>query len=128
MRVACAPPGTQASVFNVDAAYQRMPIAPEDQWYVAISHDGNIHIDHDSSFGSANSPGVFSHVANAIAFIFRFNKIEDLIKWVDDFVFFRYPTVPSTTGPLGSQKTCSLRLRVQLYRVCVEPYHQNRSH
>jgi hypothetical protein len=117
MRVATAPPGTQvrrlykvylwssrsyllqASVFDVDAAYRRMPIAPEDQHYVAITWNGKIHIDPNFSFGGTSSPGVFSLLANAITFIFRSKKIEDLIKWVDDFVFFRYPTSISTSGP-----------------------------
>jgi len=70
MRVANAPPGTQASIFDVDAAYHRMPIAPEDQHYVAITWNGNVHIDPNFSFGVSSFPGVFRHVANAIAFIF----------------------------------------------------------
>jgi hypothetical protein len=98
MWVATTPPGPQASMFDVDAAYHQMPIAPEDQHYVAITWDGNIHINTNFSFSGSSSPGVFSLLANAITFIFRFKKIEDLIKWVDDFVFFRYPVLPSSSG------------------------------
>ena len=36
--------------------------------------------------------GMLGRCANAIAAIYRFNGIQDLLKWVDDFIFFRYPT------------------------------------
>lgn len=43
--------------------------------------------------------GVFGRVTDALCRIFKFKKIEDFLKWVDDFIFFRYPTVSSPTGP-----------------------------
>jgi hypothetical protein len=90
--VANAPPGTQAAVYDVDAAYRRMPIAPEDQIYVCLHFDGSIHLDHNACFGSRSSHAMLGRCANAISAIYRFRGIQDLIKWVDDFIFFRYPT------------------------------------
>ena len=92
-------PILRASVFDVDAAYCQIPIAPEDQHYVAITWNDNIHMDTNFSFGGSSSPGIFSQLANTITFIFHFKKIEDLIKWVDNFVFFRHPTSLSASGP-----------------------------
>lgn len=90
--VANASPGSQAAVYDVDAAYRRMPIAPEDQAYVCLHFDGSIHLDHNACFGSASSHAMLGRCANSICAIFRFNGVQDVIKWVDDFVFFRYPT------------------------------------
>jgi hypothetical protein len=53
--VANAPPGAQAAVYNVDAAYRHMPIAPEDQIYVCLHFDGLIHLDHNACFSSKSS-------------------------------------------------------------------------
>ena len=90
--VANAPPGAQAAVYDVDAAYRRMPIAPEDQIYVCLHFDGLIHLDHNACFGSKSSHAMLGRCANAICAIYRFRGIQDVIKWVDDFIFFRYPT------------------------------------
>jgi hypothetical protein len=39
-----------------------------------------------------SAPGIFGHLANAICKIYKFKPIDELIKWVDNFVFFRYPS------------------------------------
>jgi hypothetical protein len=41
------------------------------------------------AFGAAPSAGVYGHVADAGAEIFRHNGIGPLDKWVDDYIFFR---------------------------------------
>lgn len=90
--VAKAPPGSQAAVFDVDAAHRRMPIAPEDRFHVTIYWDGKVYIDHAACFGASSSSGIFGRAADGFVAILKFKSIEDLIKWADDFVFFRYPT------------------------------------
>ncbi|KAG2114394.1 hypothetical protein DEU56DRAFT_761850 [Suillus clintonianus] len=49
-------------------------------------------IDHAASFGGASSNGIFGRPGDAIVVIFKFNGVQDLLKWVDDYIFFRYPT------------------------------------
>jgi hypothetical protein len=89
--VAAAPPKTEAAVFDVDAAFRRIPLAPEDRPYLCILlKDGTVRIDHVCCFGCRSCPGIFGHVADAIVAIYYFAGIEALLKWVDDFVFFRY--------------------------------------
>lgn len=89
--VARAPAGAQAAVFDVDAAHRRMPVAPCDRLHVCIHWNGSVYVDHCCCFGCASSSGIFGHCADAITHIYRFHSIDDLIKWADDFVFFRYP-------------------------------------
>jgi hypothetical protein len=97
--VANAPPGTQASVFDVEGAFRNMPIAPEDRKYVAVCHNELVHLDGACSFGSSSSPGIFDRAADAIVAIFRFLLIYYLLRWVDDFIFFRQPRILSPSGP-----------------------------
>jgi hypothetical protein len=89
--VANAPPGSQAAVYDVDAAYRRMPIAPEDQVHICLHFDGKVYLDHNACFGSGSSHAMLGRCTNAICSIYRYHGIQDVIKWVDDFVFFRYP-------------------------------------
>jgi hypothetical protein len=87
--VASAPPGTQASVFDVEAAFRTIPVAPEDRLHTCIQWDNLVHIDGNVCFGLTSSGGIFGRVADAICAIFKFHNIEEFLKWVDDFIFFR---------------------------------------
>jgi hypothetical protein len=90
--VANVPPGTQAAIYDIDTAYHCMPIAPEDQIYVCLHFDSSIHLDHNACFGSKSSHAMLAQCANTISAIYCFCRIQDLIKWVDDFFFFHYPS------------------------------------
>lgn len=68
-----------------------MLIAPKDQVYVCLHFDGSIHLNHNACFGSASSHAMLGRCANGICTIFRFNSVQDVIKWVNNFVFFWYP-------------------------------------
>ena len=100
LRVASAPPGSQAAVFDVEAAHRRSPIAPEDQYLVCvmIEVDGvtRIYVDHCACFGCSSSSGLFGRPGDAIITIFAHKGVSDTLRWADDFVFFRYPSVRSS--------------------------------
>jgi hypothetical protein len=98
--VAQAPPGTEVAVFDVQAAYRCIPIWPEDQRHNIFSWRGMLYIDHCATFGCASSNGLFGQPADSIVRIFRHHGVEDVLKWVDDFIFFRRP-IP---GPEGQYK------------------------
>lgn len=95
--VTAALPGTQVAVFDVEAAHRHSPIAPEDQHFVCVMYVVNgvvqIFIDHAGSFGCSSSNGLFGCPGDAIIVIYKFHGVQDLLKWVDDYIFFRYPTV-----------------------------------
>ena len=55
---------------------------------------GKIHIDHVLNFGASPSPRIFGRVTEAAVQIFLSRDVDVVIKWVDDFVFFCYPTGP----------------------------------
>jgi hypothetical protein len=91
--VALAPKYCEAAVFDVDAAFRRIPVALEDWLFLYILHeDGGVHIDHVACFSYASCPSIFGHVADAIVAIYR-DRVKDILKWVDDFVFFHYASL-----------------------------------
>jgi hypothetical protein len=90
--VADAPENTKAAIFDVDAAFCNIPTHPSARPFLAIMVKGLIHLDHVLNFGASPFPGIFSRVANAIVRILLSWGIEAVIKWVDDFIFFRYPS------------------------------------
>lgn len=90
--VAAAPPGTQVSVFDVDSAYRNIPILPAEQHHFCVAWEGSIYIDHCVAFGSASSAGLFGRVADAFVAIIKARGAQHILKWVDDIIFFRYPS------------------------------------
>lgn len=96
--VAGAPEGTQAAVFDVDAAFRNIPTHPSARPFLAIMIKGLIHLDHVLNFGASPSPGIFGRVADAMVQIYLSKGIEAVIKWVDDFIFMRYPVQRSPDG------------------------------
>ena len=92
--VADAIEGSQAAVFDVDSAFHNIPVHPFARWFLAVMIKGKIHIDHVLNFGASPSPGIFGRVTEAAVKIFLSCGADVVIKWVDNFVFFCYPTGP----------------------------------
>lgn len=90
--VADAPEGSEAAVFDVDAAFRNIPTHPSARRFLAISIKGLIHIDHVLNFGASPSPGIFGRVADAMVGILLHGGVDAVMKWVDDFIFIRYPS------------------------------------
>jgi hypothetical protein len=88
--VARAPPGTEAAVFDVEAAFRRIPMRPSDQPHVVVMWLDKFYVDHCFCFGGSSTPGIFGRIADAVVHIFKRHGVQDILKWVDDFVFFRY--------------------------------------
>ncbi len=85
------PPGSQASVRDVAAAYRTIP-AHKTQWpglVVRLKGEDSYAINTHNNFGLTSAGGVYGHLADAGADIFRANGIGPLSKWVDDHIFFR---------------------------------------
>lgn len=96
--VADAPPGTEAAVLDVDSAFRNIPTHPSARRFLAIMIRGLIHLDHVLNFGASPAPGVFGRVADAMVKILLHQGVDALIKWVDDFISFRYPISANTDG------------------------------
>lgn len=89
--VAKAPLGTEVAVFDVDSAYRNIPIHPDDQRHFCVSWEGQVYIDHCVAFGSDSSAGLFGRVADCFVAIIKYHGAQQVLKWVDDIIFFRYP-------------------------------------
>ncbi|KAF5387743.1 hypothetical protein D9615_000294 [Tricholomella constricta] len=89
--LADAPYGTQACVFDVDSAFRNIPTKPIDRTATAILINGLVQLDGRLNFGICPAPGIFGLIADAIVWIYLHKGIDAVIKWVDDFIFFRYP-------------------------------------
>ena len=90
MLVADAPEGTQAAVFDVDAAFHNIPTHPSAHSFLAVMIKGLIHLDHVLNFVALPSPSVFGRVADTLVKILLARGIDAVIKWVDDFIFIHY--------------------------------------
>ncbi|PPQ83419.1 hypothetical protein CVT24_005588 [Panaeolus cyanescens] len=91
-----APPNTLAATLDVDAAFRRCPILPSQQPNFVVSWMGSCYIDHCAPFGARSSGFIFGRLADAFTAILKFNKIDPVINWVDDFAIFNYPSPTST--------------------------------
>ena len=88
------PPGSQAAVRDIAEAYRIIPLHPN-QWagvVVRVSNEpGLFALNTCNSFGCATAGGVFGMFGDALADILRDKGIGPILKWVDDFIFFRVP-------------------------------------
>jgi hypothetical protein len=86
-----APPGAEGATLDVDAAFRRCLVRPDQQNYFVVHWQGRCYIDHCVAFGGASACGVFGRIADAFIAICRKRDLSPCIKWVDDFVFLRFP-------------------------------------
>ena len=88
------PRGSQAATRDIAEAYRIIPLH-ESQWpgvVVRISNSPNqFALNTSNCFGGTTAGGLFGLFADALADILRANGIGPILKWVDDFVFFRIP-------------------------------------
>jgi len=86
--IAKLPPGSEAATRDVAEAYRTIPLHPS-QWPAAVVRVSDSLFCTCAAFGAAPSSGVYGHVADGGAEIFRVHGIGPLEKWVDDHIFFR---------------------------------------
>ncbi|QRV91992.1 hypothetical protein RhiJN_20010 [Ceratobasidium sp. AG-Ba] len=85
------PEESQAATFDVDAAYRRMPVHPDDQPHIVVHWNGECWIDHCVPFGGTSSGGIFGRCGDALIHICKNKGFGPVLKWVDDFLFFQSP-------------------------------------
>ena len=94
-----SPPYAEAATLDVDSAFRRCPIVPSQQHNFIVHWDNLFYIDHCAPFGATSSGGVFGRIADAFTSILSFNGFGPSKNWVDDFVFFRFPTSTTSNPP-----------------------------
>lgn len=90
LKVAEAPEGTQVAVFDVESAFRNVPVHPSARIFTVVLIGMLVFLNATLDFGASPSPGIFGRIADAMVRIFLFYGIEAVLKWVDDFIFFRY--------------------------------------
>ena len=86
-----APPGTEVATLDVDAAFCHVSILPSQQHAFIIMWDKKFYVDSCAPFGATSSSGVFGRIADALVALYKAGGWKAVKKWVDDFLFFRYP-------------------------------------
>jgi hypothetical protein len=94
-----APHGSQAATLDVDAAFRRCPIHPSQQPNFVVMWNDLFYIDHVAPFGASSSGGVFGRVADCLMAMLRLHKMGLALNWVDDFLFFAFPTNSASYAP-----------------------------
>ncbi|PAV19700.1 reverse transcriptase ribonuclease H [Pyrrhoderma noxium] len=91
------PAGSQACTRDVADAYRTIPLHPSQWPGLVVRLDSNsFAVNTQNSFGLTSAGGIWGHVADLFADLFRSQGLGPVCKWVDDFVFFRIPrsTIP----------------------------------
>jgi len=81
---------------DVEGAYRTIPIKPDHKRFAVARFGEEFYIDHNVPFGAASAHGLQGEVADATVDILYSLHIHPVIKWVDDFDIFRFPS-PSGT-------------------------------
>ena len=88
------PTGAQAAVRDISEAYWIIPLH-ESQWartVVRIAKKPDLFaLNMCNSFGCTTAGGLFGMFGDALADLLRAKGIGPVLKWVDDFIFFRIP-------------------------------------
>ena len=88
------PTGSQAATRDISEAYRIIPLH-ESQWAGVVvrtsNNPGEFALNTSNSFGGATAGGLFGLFGDALADLLRAKGIGPILKWVDDFIFFRIP-------------------------------------
>ncbi|PPQ76790.1 hypothetical protein CVT26_001757 [Gymnopilus dilepis] len=96
--IASAPPGAQVASLDVVKAYRNSPIMPSHKAYIPIQWDGLIWVDHNAPFGLATSGNIQGTVGDATVDVVEKKGADRVLKWVDNFNFFRFPIGQNSNG------------------------------
>ena len=99
LKLASCPEGTEATTLDIAKAYRNSPIAPAHKPYLPIMWDTKIYVQHVAIEGLATAGGIQRSVADACIELLKHEGIHPVMKWVDNFVFFRSPTIPTSDPP-----------------------------
>jgi hypothetical protein len=97
-----APEFSEAATLDVDSAFRCCPIAPSQRRNFIIHWDNAFFVDHNAPFGATSAGGVFGRIADAKTAILASKRLGPSKNWVDDFVFFRFPTISPSSSPIFS--------------------------
>jgi len=80
-------PGTKGAMLDMDSAFRRVPIKPDQQPTFIVCWDGKVYIDHTGPFFPSSSLGVFGRLADMVVDIYKSKGIAPIKKCDDSFFF-----------------------------------------
>ena len=83
--------GTELVKFDLKNAYRILPVHPQDHHLLAITCEGETHIDCALPFGLRSAPKVFLAVAGMVAWALHCSRLCHQIHYFDDFLFVGAP-------------------------------------
>src|SRR5882672_11862676 len=89
----------QAASLDVEKAYRNSPILPAHKRYLCVYWKGSVYVQHVAVKGLATAGGIQGCVADATLDLLKFHKLEPAVKWVDNFIFFRFPLTLTCASP-----------------------------
>ncbi|EUC61982.1 reverse transcriptase/ribonuclease H, putative [Rhizoctonia solani AG-3 Rhs1AP] len=92
--VSQAPPSAEGATFDVESAYRRIPVHPDDQPHIVVMWNNQFYVDHAVPFGAASSNGLFGRCGDAMEIILSKRTNCRVFKWVDDYLVIRTPLLP----------------------------------
>ena len=99
--------GTLLAKLDLKSAYRKIPVHSDDHALLGMRWEGKTYLDCALPFGLRSAPKVFSAVADALSWAMVYEGIEDVLHYLDDFLFFGPPQSPH----------CQTAMRTAL-RVC----------
>ena len=83
--------GTRLAKFDIQSAYQIIPVHPSDRQLLGMVWNGQLYVDTALPFGLRSAPKIFTVVADALQFILQKKGAHRVLHYLDDFLLFRAP-------------------------------------
>ena len=102
LQVASCPPGSQGACLDIVSTYHNSSLLPAQKAYVASMWRDGIYIYHCTMEHLSSASNIQGTPADALIAIFKLKAIPNVLKWVDDLLFFHIPSLhpPSILLPL----------------------------
>jgi len=90
-RVVVEARGALLAKFDVEGAFQTIPVHPDDRWLLGMQWEGRVYVDKVLPFGLRSTPKWYKAVADAMLWILEQSDKVAAIHYVDDFLLFSAP-------------------------------------
>ena len=109
--------------FDVEAAYQNIPVHPADQFLLGMKWRDSYYVDLTLPFGLGSAPYIFNAVADMVEWILVHSyRVSDLLHYLDDFITAGLPASSQCAKSLSTALAVCDRLGLPLHPgKCVGP-------
>ena len=83
--------GTVLAKFDLESAYQQIPVHPQDRRLLGMMWEGQPYVDGAFPFGLRSPPKLFNAVADALLWMMGQHSVKEAMHYLDDFLVFGSP-------------------------------------